>query len=282
MLDVHPPHSPTHTWKDFFIHVGTICVGLLIAVGLEQTVEYFHRQHERHLLEHELRAEAQIEQRNAEINIGQFDARLKFVLARRKDISLMIATNGKANLPSRTFVPPPRGNGVPGTGQMTITNTIWESARSEGRLALLPEGVKRAYGIVSARKMYWDALAGEVRAAEEAVDVFLYQFSDIHAKSPEYLPRLSEAQWLELRNLVTKVFVKLRALRLVTLQVVAETNLVLGDEMIDQQALTPADRRFNAEAEAAHPEDLAKMADEIDAEDAARDKATPKPAQTPK
>ncbi len=46
MLDVHPPHSPTHTWKDFFIHVGTICVGLLIAVGLEQTVEYFHHRHQ--------------------------------------------------------------------------------------------------------------------------------------------------------------------------------------------------------------------------------------------
>ena len=41
MLDVHVPH-PTHTWKDFFIHIATIVVGLLIAVGLEQTVEYFH------------------------------------------------------------------------------------------------------------------------------------------------------------------------------------------------------------------------------------------------
>ena len=42
MLDVHPPHSPTHTWKDFFIHIATIVVGLIIAVGLEQTVEYIH------------------------------------------------------------------------------------------------------------------------------------------------------------------------------------------------------------------------------------------------
>jgi hypothetical protein len=46
MLDVHPPHSPTHTWKDFFIHVGTICVGLLIAIGLEQTVESVHQHYE--------------------------------------------------------------------------------------------------------------------------------------------------------------------------------------------------------------------------------------------
>jgi hypothetical protein len=46
MLDVHPPHSPTHTWKDFFLHIATIVVGLLIAVGLEQTVEYFHHRHQ--------------------------------------------------------------------------------------------------------------------------------------------------------------------------------------------------------------------------------------------
>ena len=34
MLDIHPPHTPTHTWKDFFIHIATIGLGLLIAVGL--------------------------------------------------------------------------------------------------------------------------------------------------------------------------------------------------------------------------------------------------------
>jgi hypothetical protein len=43
MLDVHPPHRPTHTCKDFFIHIAIIVVGLLIAVGIEQTVEAIHR-----------------------------------------------------------------------------------------------------------------------------------------------------------------------------------------------------------------------------------------------
>jgi len=46
MIDVHPPHGAVHTWKDFFIHLATIVIGLLIAVGLEQTVEYFHHQHQ--------------------------------------------------------------------------------------------------------------------------------------------------------------------------------------------------------------------------------------------
>jgi hypothetical protein len=47
MLDVHPPHSPTHTWRDFFIHIATIVVGLLIAVGIEQAVEAIHHHHQR-------------------------------------------------------------------------------------------------------------------------------------------------------------------------------------------------------------------------------------------
>jgi hypothetical protein len=46
MLDVHPPHFPTRTWRDFFIHVATICVGLLIAVAIEQTVELIHHRHQ--------------------------------------------------------------------------------------------------------------------------------------------------------------------------------------------------------------------------------------------
>jgi hypothetical protein len=46
MLDVHPAHEPIHTWKGFLIHIATIVIGLLIALGLEQTVEYFHHRHE--------------------------------------------------------------------------------------------------------------------------------------------------------------------------------------------------------------------------------------------
>src|ERR1019366_10434559 len=46
MLDVHAPHEPIHTWKSFFIHIATIVIGLFIAVGLEQTVEFFHHLHQ--------------------------------------------------------------------------------------------------------------------------------------------------------------------------------------------------------------------------------------------
>jgi hypothetical protein len=35
MQEIHSPHEGVHTWKDAFIHIGIICVGLLLAIGLE-------------------------------------------------------------------------------------------------------------------------------------------------------------------------------------------------------------------------------------------------------
>ena len=43
-MDVHAPHHAIEGWKDFFVHLVTISVGLLIAVGIEGCVE-LHREH---------------------------------------------------------------------------------------------------------------------------------------------------------------------------------------------------------------------------------------------
>jgi hypothetical protein len=59
MLDVHAPHESINTWKSFFIHIATICVGLLIAVGLEQSVEALHRAYERNHLRGSLQHETE-------------------------------------------------------------------------------------------------------------------------------------------------------------------------------------------------------------------------------
>ena len=45
MLDVHPPHEPVHGIRDFLLHLLTITVGLLIALGVEGAVEWRHHVH---------------------------------------------------------------------------------------------------------------------------------------------------------------------------------------------------------------------------------------------
>jgi hypothetical protein len=41
-MDVHPPHLPIHTWKDFLLHLLTITIGLFIALTLEASIESIH------------------------------------------------------------------------------------------------------------------------------------------------------------------------------------------------------------------------------------------------
>jgi hypothetical protein len=63
MLDVHPPTHPTHSWRDFFIHIATIVIGLLIAVALEQTVELFHHRHQLNEVHAQLAEEREVDRR---------------------------------------------------------------------------------------------------------------------------------------------------------------------------------------------------------------------------
>lgn len=39
MFDAHLAHHAATTWRDFFIHIITIVIGLLIAIGLGQTID---------------------------------------------------------------------------------------------------------------------------------------------------------------------------------------------------------------------------------------------------
>lgn len=50
MIDIHPPQHGSITRRDFFIHLFIVVLGILIAIGLEQAVEYVHRQHQLHEL----------------------------------------------------------------------------------------------------------------------------------------------------------------------------------------------------------------------------------------
>lgn len=56
-MEVHPPHSPIRSLKDFLVHLLTITVGLLIAFGLEGILELRHNRHLVHEAEVNLSAE---------------------------------------------------------------------------------------------------------------------------------------------------------------------------------------------------------------------------------
>jgi hypothetical protein len=85
-MDIHAPTEPIHTRKDFFIHLFTITVGLLIALSLEGLVEYMHHRHlvaeARANIRHELNenhAAAQDDIVRLQKNIEQQEANIKAI-----------------------------------------------------------------------------------------------------------------------------------------------------------------------------------------------------------
>jgi hypothetical protein len=101
MLDVHPAHHAATTWRDFFIHIATIVLGLLIAISLEQTVEYFHHRH--------LGAEAHralIEERRADETANEFNifATRRHQQDLQRDLTILHALRAHQPLPQGPFI----------------------------------------------------------------------------------------------------------------------------------------------------------------------------------
>jgi hypothetical protein len=137
MLDVHPPHDPTHTWADFFIHIATISVGLLIAVGLEQTVEHFHHQHQLHRFEQALRDESQINLRNTVKDISLLQEVLRAGETNRA--SLLASMTPGSHLAVSMIELPLTASRI-GLHWATPTDAVWAGARDTNLLPSIPAG----------------------------------------------------------------------------------------------------------------------------------------------
>ena len=139
MLDVHPPHETVHTWKAFFIHIATICVGLLIAVGLEQTVEAFHHRHQREQLlvslDHDTRATLQ----DADFSISEYLRRMQWNQVRIEQVQAALASHK------------PLAQAAPEESALiTIpADPAWDAARASGMIPLFSQGEVAAYSEVA-------------------------------------------------------------------------------------------------------------------------------------
>jgi hypothetical protein len=134
MLDVHPAHHAASTWRDFFIHIATIVIGLLIAIGLEQTVEFFHHRHQRHQLQEDLHNEA-------EQNLQVIDRDLKMQTLESWFEQAMKTVPSAQNQVHMTLPPPPCLPGSVGTSQFRYfapSQAVWTAAKESGLVVLLP------------------------------------------------------------------------------------------------------------------------------------------------
>jgi hypothetical protein len=135
-MEVHPPHHPLHTWRDFFIHLFTITVGLLIALGLEAAAEAVHHRHIVHQAEANLHAELREnrdllakDERQLEAARNEFANNLR-ILSAVRDHAPMQQEPGFRWYWSGT------------------QDAAWNAARDTGALALMPYEKAQGYSIV--------------------------------------------------------------------------------------------------------------------------------------
>ena len=126
MFDIHPAHHAANSWKEFFVHIATIVIGLLIAVGLEQTVEYFHHRH----LASEARASIQRELiENVSIGQGNGNGLLAEEKSLEKDLQLLDSgTSDAQTLQALQY----------SWDLHKPEDAAWSAARIDGSIALIP------------------------------------------------------------------------------------------------------------------------------------------------
>ena len=101
MLDVHPAHHAATTWRDFFIHIATIVIGLLIAISLEQTVEYFHHRSLAREGREQLNRERDADARSNELNIFTTERHERDL---KRDLGILYAVRTHQPLPIQPVI----------------------------------------------------------------------------------------------------------------------------------------------------------------------------------
>lgn len=162
MLDVHPVHAPVRAWRDFFIHIATIVVGLCIAVGIQQSVEFVHNHYQRAEMRQALRLE-------------------------REDNYKTLAANttawrwGTAELENNLLVfqylqqhPGTPQENLPGvllwaTSNFEFGSAAWDAAHQSGLVTLLPrEEIEANSSLYSILRKVNDVQFESARTLEEA------------------------------------------------------------------------------------------------------------------
>lgn len=164
MLDVHPPQHPAHTWTDFFIHIATIVIGLLIAIGLEQTVEYLHHRHEaRHA---------------RELIADEMQANLKSVTQQRYTLAMhedYLFADLAVIARARAHKLAPDDRVVLFHPYEMLNDSAWETAKASDALALIPYEETQRYAHLYAYQNEFDTTSQDSITSLQRVNTMFYR-----------------------------------------------------------------------------------------------------------
>ncbi len=201
MLDVHPAHHAATTWRDFFIHIATIVLGLLIAVGLEQTVEYVHHRHQIAETRGALRIEREQNRRRYALVYQEF-RRQKGALEANLTALLYLQQHPGA---SADQMPNPI---VWHIFTQRFNDSAWQTAQRSGTAALMPsEEISRDAGVYRFQDRITDNI-GSLAQAFAAARRYTFQDSNPSHLGPVQIAEeidLTKTVMLNLYNLGTNL-----------------------------------------------------------------------------
>jgi uncharacterized coiled-coil protein SlyX len=202
MLDVHPPHHSPNTWRDFLLHIATIVVGLLIAIGLEQTVEAVHHRHQRHQLQEQI-----LEVMDTDLTLNASDIENIQTFRAYLTEQLAAVTARRAGKSSPAAPPPndPRVKMVPFLPSLAA----YEAAKENGTVAVLPSSEIRLFNRVALQRQFLLADVANWHTALTAWESFEERFVDSkgdagfgHIILSPSLDQLSPAELAEYQTLI--------------------------------------------------------------------------------
>ena len=137
---MHAPHHSIEGWRDFFIHLITISVGLLIAVGIEGCVE-LHREHKLVREAREtMREEIQHNSNEMKEALGKLDQQTAMM---KKNIETLtrIQENPKDKEAQNASI-------SADFSVVGLRDTAWKTAQTTGALSFMPYAEAQRYSNV--------------------------------------------------------------------------------------------------------------------------------------
>lgn len=219
MIEVHAPHEATHTWTDFSIHIGTIVVGLLIAIGLEQGVEWIHHRHELVTLREDLRQEDEKALRDNADWVQFTTATLAWLDQRMELVQDAI----RQHKPVPYIAPPTR------TIHAVPIDPVWRAAKASNLIEVMPQQEIKAYSEID-NLIDYDSEIIKNYSPDENLMAFERQFS-VSPRSGELdFSSATHADLVEELRLLSVARSQMRVLWVCSLEIDGALRAVLHGE----------------------------------------------------
>ena len=138
MIDIHPPHHGAMTRRDILTHLAIVVAGILIAIGLEQAVEYVHHRNQLAEARRELSTEYKINLAVYSTQRVEFD---RFIPILQRNLQIFIYLRAHPAAPHAEW-----------PGEFSWYHSIprfvdatWKSLQGTGMLALMPQSELQRY-----------------------------------------------------------------------------------------------------------------------------------------